>query len=104
MVVNGSETSTPFNVTTIPTGIIENNYATTINVYPNPTSGFFNLKMSQVEKVQIKIYNIFGVCIYEDIRTSSNFQIDLSAQLNGIYYVQLKSEQGTMNKKIIIQK
>ena len=73
-------------------------------VYPNPTSEVFNLKMSQFENVQIKIYNIYGECIHQQISKSTNQQIDLSSQPNGIYFLQLKTEQGVITKKIIIQK
>ncbi len=81
--------------------IISNENSFTI--FPNPTNGDFNLKINQFKNVQIKIYNVFGECIYQNICLSHNLQIDLSSQAKGIYFVQLKTEQGTINKKLIIQ-
>jgi hypothetical protein len=76
-------------------------------VYPNLTSGIFNLKMSLpiaigIENVQIKLYNIYGECIHQLIGKSEDQQIDLSSQPNGIYFLKLQSENNSLSKKIII--
>ncbi|MBI4931922.1 MAG: T9SS type A sorting domain-containing protein [Bacteroidetes bacterium] len=72
------------------------------SIYPNPTSGLFNVQMSKFEDVQMKIYNVYGECIYQHICTSAHQQIDLSSQPDGIYFVQLKTAEGVANKKIVI--
>ena len=87
-----------------PLGIDENILTDGLTIYPNPTSGIFNLKMGKVENVQIKICDMLGNTIYQNNSTWSTIQIDLSTQPNGIYLVQLKTEQGIINKKLIIQK
>lgn len=86
------------------TGITQYNTTTDINVYPNPTSGVINLQMTTFENVQIKIYNAYAGCIYQNSITSSNFQIDLSSQANGVYFMQIKTGESIINKKLIIQK
>lgn len=73
-------------------------------VYPNPTSGIFNLLLNRVENSQIKIYNVNAECIYQNINTYSNISIDLSNQVNGLYFIQLKTDHRTENKKIVISK
>jgi hypothetical protein len=82
----------------------ENENEISVTVYPNPSKGVLNIPMSKFGDVQVKIYNVFGKCIYQHIYTSSNQQIDLSSQPNGIYFVQIKTGQGLAVKKIIIQK
>ncbi|MBI4931357.1 MAG: PKD domain-containing protein [Bacteroidetes bacterium] len=77
---------------------------TQYSIYPNPTSGVFNMQMSRFENVQMKIYNVYGECIYQQICTSAHQQIDLSSQSSGIYFLHLKTEQGIITKKIIINK
>ncbi|MBI4929553.1 MAG: T9SS type A sorting domain-containing protein [Bacteroidetes bacterium] len=72
-----------------------------IKVFPNPTSGLFNVQMSGLESVQMKIYNVYGECIYQQICTSAHQQIDLSEANSGIYFLQLKTDNGTAVKKII---
>lgn len=80
------------------TNIEDNNF---INVYPNPTSGIINIE-GQVENAQIKIYNLLGECVYQNMSTSSNFNIDLSSQAEGVYFISLQTNEGTVNKKIVI--
>ncbi|MBI4945196.1 MAG: T9SS type A sorting domain-containing protein [Bacteroidetes bacterium] len=75
-----------------------------ILVYPNPTTGKANVQMSKLENVQIKIYDVLGEYIYQHIGTFSNLQIDLSSQPNGIYFLKMKTEQGIVNQKLIINK
>lgn len=80
---------------------------TEINIFPNPNSGIFNLKIQNFNPIStIEIYNTIGEKIYSN--TISKLQtanyIDLSSQPNGIYFLQLKSENGIASQKIIIQK
>lgn len=97
----------------IATSIAENNAITDFTIYPNPTNGKTNVIINQFENLimeELKIYNIFGESINlslnlnRQVNSPSNFQIDLSSQPNGIYFLELKTEQGIASKKIIIYK
>ena len=90
--------------TNTPTNIAKNKEETDLKIYPNPTSGIFNLQINKIENIQIQIYDVYSKCIYQNKITSSNFQIDLGYQSSGVYFVQLITEQGITNKKLIIQK
>ena len=74
------------------------------------TDNIFNLKINlPIENVQIKVYNVYAECIYQNVSISSiplitGIQIDLSSQPDGVYSIQLKSQQGIINEKLIIQK
>jgi hypothetical protein len=75
------------------------------NVYPNPSYGKFYLIIDKIEKGIIEFFNILGDKIYEtniDSKTSK-YEIDLSNQPKGIYFVKIISEQEIIIKKIIIQ-
>ena len=100
----GSSISAPQNISSFVTTDISEYNLETINIYPNPTGGIINVNKGQLENVQVNIYNVLGESIYQFSITSSNYQIDLTAQPNGVYFVQLRTEQGIMNKKLIIQK
>jgi len=58
---------------------------------------------------QITIYNVYGEKVYEvsDVgRQTTNAQssvIDLSSRPDGIYFVQLKTAEGIIAKKIVLQ-
>jgi hypothetical protein len=87
------------------TGIIESNLENNISIYPNPTSGRFTLQANSYQLIvnsQIEIYNVLGECIYRQISTSANQQINLSASPDGIYFMKIKNEQGVITKKIIL--
>ena len=59
--------------------------------------------MSKFENVQIKIYNVYGEIVYSSVIISKSSTINLDAP-NGVYFLQLKTNEGTAVKKIIIQK
>ena len=89
---------------TSPTAVNETSSSDGMEVYPNPTTGKANMQMSGLANVQMSIYNMYGECIYQQISTSSHQQIDLSSQPDGIYFITVKSENGTTTQKLIIQK
>ncbi len=79
-------------------------------MFPNPSSGKFNLKISQFENLRmsrIEIYNVFGENIFNSnhfqIDTFSNFQIDLGSHPSGIYFLLVKTEKDIFSKKIILR-
>ena len=80
-----------------------------IHLYPNPSSGIFNLyvKFEQEKKTKIVVYNIFGKEIYsvsESPILQKNYQINLSSYPNGIYIVRLITNDAVINKKMILSK
>jgi len=84
------------------TGITENNAEINmVNVYPNPSNGIINVEVGQLENVQIKIYDVLGKSVYQN-NTSANLRIDLTTQPEGIYFINIKTNEDAINKKIVI--
>lgn len=84
------------------TGIesIQNN---TISIFPNPTNGLINIiAESKIEAIEIT--NLVGEKIYSSTLNLDAFTIDLREQAVGVYYINVKTEQGVINKKIILNK
>ncbi|MBI3500510.1 MAG: T9SS type A sorting domain-containing protein [Bacteroidetes bacterium] len=81
-----------------------------ISVYPNPTSGKFqisNLPAQAGLKSQIsnlEIYNVLGECIYKSLILNPKSLIDLSSQPSGIYFLKVMAGKNSFDEKIIIQK
>jgi hypothetical protein len=72
------------------------------SIMPNPTTGILNIKSDKIiGKGTIEVLNIQGQTIYKSSKTEQ--QIDLSNQPKGIYFLQINSEDGIINKKIILQ-
>ena len=74
-------------------------------VYPNPSEGVLNIDMLNHSKseVAVEIYNMYGAKVSTTkIRNKEN-TIDLSNQINGVYFVQFRDEKINSVKKIILQ-
>ena len=68
-----------------------------LNVYPNPTSGSFDINTDlPIDKVEI--YDVFGKLILTKIKTQ-NLSIELLA--SGVYFVKIYSDNKMGTKKII---
>ncbi|MBL7912718.1 MAG: T9SS type A sorting domain-containing protein [Bacteroidia bacterium] len=86
--------------------VIEDN----VLLYPNPTNGTLNVQIqdigSQKEFVSAEILNILGqlIEIVELTFTNKTAVIDLNKMNNGIYIVNLKTETGSVSKKIVVSK
>ncbi len=83
------------------------NLNTNISVYPNPNNGVFNLSISQLENEKtnsIEVYNLIGECVHRQIIASADCLIDLSSLQNGIYNLSIISNEGVVNKSVVISR
>jgi hypothetical protein len=74
-----------------------------IAIYPTISAGTFYITGNEINK-EIIIYNLIGEKIYSSQINSGKAEIDLSKQTSGIYFLNIKSEQGIINKKLILNK
>jgi len=82
-----------------------------VKAYPNPSNGVFTLQANSYQPLansSIEVYNVMGERVYSNyqITNTSNYQIDLSNQSNGVYLYRLISETGNLvsEGKIVIEK
>ena len=98
-----------------PTAIDENNSEVDFSIFPNPTNGLFQIQVgnwqSAVSKeYKIEVYNVYGEKIYSTHvstplnMTNQKIEIDLSTQPQGIYFLQLKTSDGTTARKVVISR
>ncbi len=100
--VNGSATSAPYSVTTT-TGIVENSFASTINIYPNPFSSSTTIAFAQEQKkTTIKIMDVLGCEIRAIYFTGTQCVIEKGEMKEGIYFVQIIADRKIIVKKIIL--
>lgn len=73
-------------------------------IFPNPGSGKFTLKLKGDQSVfHVEIINVAGLVIKEfNSNYNSPLIIDLSEQKKGIYFLRLRTENGLITKKIIL--
>jgi len=87
------------------TGLNEYNSTAYINVYPNPSTGNFNIEFNQaIKKGEIEIISILGKRVYMDeLFNASSKEIDLLGLSEGIYFVRIFDGVNYYGKQIIIQ-
>jgi len=84
-----------------------------IIIYPNPASGKVQVQSSKFKIQSLEIYNIQGKLVKQiprlaeskraDPQSSVPIEIDVSSMAKGIYIVKIQSENGIVNRKLIVQ-
>ncbi|HTO16105.1 MAG TPA: T9SS type A sorting domain-containing protein [Edaphocola sp.] len=71
--------------------------ASLFRIYPNPGNGLFYIDLEEgVQKGQVRISNILGATVFESTLKSIHQSIDLSTQSPGIYFVRLRTSDGSV--------
>jgi hypothetical protein len=103
----GTEDTT-FTVVIIGTGVESLADGTSLELYPNPTSDVINVAFngSKTQNLTVRVVNMNGQLVYSDAVGQYTGQykntIDLSNVAKGVYFVQLITDQGTINRKVVL--
>jgi hypothetical protein len=85
---------------------------TTINnldVYPNPSRDIFNVTFTSedVQNLEVRIINVIGEVVYtenlEQFVGEYIKSIDLGTYTKGVYFLEITTNNGVVNKKLILQ-
>jgi len=84
-------------------GIEETLRATSVKVYPNPTTGKLSVSSEQLSVESIEVFDVYGrkLLSHHLITSSSNHLIDIFHLTAGTYFLKIATETGTVTKKII---
>ena len=87
---------------------VGSNFNSSLNVYPNPTNGTFELSLTNIDKVNgdINVYDMTGRKVYSRKVDATGFyttSIDLSGFAKGLYTVQVRTENGVASKNISVE-
>ena len=87
-------------------GVAENNLKNDFTISPNPFSETATLRMTnpQITNPELTIYNVFGQKVYNQFIRNSTFVISRKDLSDGMYFLQVKTSEGSSTKKIIIRK
>ncbi len=91
---------------TTTTGIIENSFASSINLFPNPAENHLTIALgSTIKKVEVSIADITGKVIYTTIATDTKkVEVNTADFAKGIYVVQIQTADFIITKKLVIEK
>ncbi len=91
----------------IVTGILNNDtnsISSAFSIYPNPSSGIFNIQWNKAASFNYNIYDVSGKIIASKAKNSgTQHQIDLTGISQGMYFIQINSNEETTTKKILIK-
>ncbi len=103
-----NSTSQEVTIDSFPDGINSAELFQQVKIYPNPSSGNFNLTIDskQNQTVEIEIFNQLGSLVWENEkqiqRGSQTFAIDLQTLASGFYMISISSADETINRKICV--
>ena len=83
------------------TGVKELSSSMEVQVYPNPSSGQFQVSSSKFIQ-NLEIYNMMGERIYSAEVNSNRMELDLKKEASGIYFVRIFSGKEIDIKRIVI--
>ena len=80
-----------------------------LDVYPNPSRDIFNVSFTSedIQNLEVRIINVIGEVVYtEDLNEfvgEYTKQVNLSTYTKGVYFLEITTDNGVINKKLILQ-
>ena len=88
------------NYVTIDLTLTNENQALDFKLYPNPTSGLITIALEGMQKVVV--YNALGQALLNKEVNSDLLQLDLSGFEDGLYWIKVMAQSGTMVRSFVI--
>lgn len=73
----------------------------TIQVYPNPVNSQLKISSKSLDIKEVLLYSVTGKQIYQTKLSSKQYQIDMSNNANGVYFIKMKTSKGVVVNKIL---
>ena len=80
-----------------------------LDVYPNPSRDIFNVSFTseEVQNLEIRVINVVGEVVYtedlEQVVGEYTKAVSLEEYTKGIYFLEITTNTGVVNKKLILQ-
>ncbi len=80
-----------------------------MKIYPNPSRNTFNISFisEEVQQLKVRVLNLVGKEIINDnleqFVGEYTKQIDLTRNARGIYFLEIETKNGIVNKKLLLQ-
>jgi PKD repeat protein len=66
-----------------------------ISIYPNPVKQEFTINMNSIQKATLEITDLAGKILIQQPLISNSTTINISGLQNGMYFIRIKSNEGT---------
>ena len=80
----------------------EENLDSSLKLYPNPTSGLITIELEGLQKVMV--YNALGQALISKETNSDALQVDLSRFEDGLYWVIIMSDNGSVTRRFVLSR
>ena len=80
-----------------------------LDVYPNPSRDIFNISFSTKtsQTVNVQVVNLLGEVVYTeelvDFEGYHQTLVDMNGKPKGVYFLEITTLKGSVNKKIVLQ-
>ncbi len=89
-------------ISTVPSSIEEGPQANEFSIYPNPAQNFVNVSSNGTMN-SVKVVNLTGQVVYSSVVNGQEIQINTGNMAEGMYLLQIETENGTSSQKLIIE-
>ena len=80
----------------------EENHASSLKLYPNPTNGCITIELEEMQKVMV--YNALGQVLLSEEINSDVLQLDLSGFEDGLYWMHIHSQNGVVTRSFVLSR
>lgn len=99
---------TAMTITWTPSALsLDSVYKTKVVLYPNPSSGIINVLYNDIPVSKIDVVNILGQVVksitLDPTKSQTIERIDLSGQANGIYIINVSTNETSSNYKVVLE-
>ncbi len=81
---------------------IDNSELSEVRVFPNPSNGMFTVDFG-AQEASVTVIDVTGRVVFESLNALNEVQVDLSAEMAGVYFVNIIRNGITTVEKVIIK-
>ncbi len=102
IVITGSENALVVNLENTVTTAENPDLSQSIKIFPNPTLNTINLTISDLQAQAVTLYNTVGQPVLARQIVASNTQLDVRHLPAGVYLLNIQTDKGFYNQKLVI--
>lgn len=73
-----------------------------LSIYPNPSTGIFNLIFEETGTYALEVIDMSGKVIYQNVVTTNLTTIDLSEMADGPYFLKVTNDNASTTTKLVV--
>lgn len=85
-------------------GVDEQTEETALLLYPNPSSGIFQMISNAANPMEVTVFNMMGQTVFTGSNVTNNSVIDLQGVENGLYSIRFYNYELNLLRQVIIVK